>query len=135
MKTIVNINELVKGLKEINKVKKNKEVDITDNTLIISKNGKTVIAKNNIKTYVEINIDSDIEEEGQVVLTNKMKNHDAEITDNDIKVGNKNLKIPKFDFIDFKEKEIKNTYTINSKELLRLLEVDYCCDKTDARPI
>ena len=117
MKTIVkNINELVKGLKELNKIKENKEVAITtDNTLIIS---KTVIAKNNIKTYVEINID-------------------AEITEDNIKVGNKNLKIPKpkFDFIDFKEKEIENTYTINSKELLRLLEVDYCCDKTDARPI
>ena len=117
MKTIVkNINELVKGLKELNKIKGNKEVAITtDNTLIIS---KTVIAKNNIKTYVEINID-------------------AEITEDNIKVGNKNLKIPKpkFDFIDFKEKEIENTYTINSKELLRLLEVDYCCDKTDARSI
>lgn len=142
MKTIVNINELVKGLKEINKVKENKEVAMTDNTLILSKNGRTVIAKNNIKTYVEINIDSDIEEEGQVVLTgqnikiiNKMKNHDAEITDNNVKVGNKNLKIHKFDFINFKEKEIENTYTINSKELLRLLEVDYCCDKTDTRPI
>ena len=142
MKTIVNINELVKGLKEINKVKENKEVAMKDNSLILSKNGRTVIAKNNIKTYVEINIDSDIEEEGQVVLTsqnikiiNKMKNHDTEITDNNIKVGNKNLNIPKFDFINFKEKEIENTYTINSKELSRLLEVDYCCDKTDTRPI
>ncbi|MEX0082964.1 hypothetical protein AB2T90_11060 [Clostridium butyricum] len=143
MKTILNIKELQTALKEVNKVKKNKEIPVLANVILRSKDGQTVIEKDNGFTRISKKINSSIEESGAIALQentikiiSKLQNNDIVFTQEKITTGTKTIRFKNQEYIKNTElKECKEKFKISEKELYRLLEVSYCTAEDDTRPI
>ena len=133
MKIMVNTKIMKESIKDLNKVK-------GTNIFIKALENKTNIFTNNNFAQLKKSIPADIIEEGTTTFSNnvaklmmKFKENDMTIEDNDIICRNKNLKFIPDDFKEMNTGNFINEYTIETEELLRLLEVDYCIAKDDTR--
>ncbi len=122
------------SIKDLNKVK-------GTNIYIKALENKVNIFTNNHFAQLKKAIPADIIEEGSTTFSNnvaklmmKFKENDMTIKDSDIICRNKNLKFIPDDFKEMETGNFINEYTIETEELLRMLEVDYCIAKDDTRP-
>lgn len=134
MKIMVNTKLMKESIKDLNKVK-------GTNIYIKALENKINIFTNNHLTQIKKVIPGDIIEEGSTTFSNnvaklmmKFKENDMTIEDQDIICRNKNLKFIPEKFKAMERENLKNEYTIETEELLRMLEVDYCIAKDDTRP-
>jgi DNA polymerase III subunit beta len=144
MKTILNVNELNKAIKEVNKVKANKYIPITEYVRINVIDGNTYIEKENLITKIQKKIigcydnkDGNIAIDNNTVkILSKLKNNEVEISENEIKSGSKII-----NYVSYEQTKNINlgkkieSFTVTQKELLRMLEVSYCKAKDETRPI
>ena len=134
MKIMVNTKIMKESIKDLNKVK-------GTNIYIKALDNKINIFTNNYFAQLKKSIAADIIEEGSTSFSNnvakmllKFKENDMTIKDSDIICRNKNLKFIPDDFKEMETGNFINEYTIETEELLRLLEVDYCIAKDETRP-
>lgn len=134
MKIMVNTKLMKESIKDLNKVK-------GTNIYIKALDNKINIFTNNHLAQLKKAIPADIIEEGTTSFSNnvakmllKFKENDMTIKDSDIICRNKNLKFIPDDFKEMETGNFINEYVIESKELLRMLEVDYCISKDEIRP-
>ena len=143
MKTILNVNELNKAIKEVNKVKATKDTTATENIIIQVENGNTYLIKDNFDSRIKKKVESYNNEAGTIALDtssikliSKLKNDEITINENEISLGKKKIKFINQEALTRKnlDSEITN-FTVSQKELLRMLEVSYCKAKDETRPI
>ena len=134
MKIMVNTKIMKESIKDLNKVK-------GTNIYIKALDNKINIFTNNYFAQLKKSIAADIIEEGSTSFSNnvakmllKFKENDMTIKDSDIICRNKNLKFIPDDFKEMETGNFINEYTIESEELLRLLQVDYCIAQDEKRP-
>lgn len=134
MKIMVNTKLMKESIKDLNKVK-------GTNIYIKALENKINIFTNNHLTQLKKVIPGDIIEKGSTTFSNnvgklmmKFKEGEMLIEDNDISCKNKKLEFIPEKFKTMERENLKNEYTIETEELLRLLEVDYCISKEEIRP-
>lgn len=143
MKTILNVNELNKAIKEVNKVKAAKDTTATENIIIQVENGNTYLIKDNFDSRIKKKIESYNNEDGiisldtsTIKLISKLKNDDITITESEISLGKKKIKFINQEALTRENLDSEiTTFTVSQKELLRMLEVSYCKAKDETRPI
>ena len=142
MKTIVNIKEMQKSIKELNKVKCDKDYKTSNNIHIETLKNEIVLSINNFTTQFKKTLKAEVLEQGSTTFDSsigkmllKFKNNDLIIEDKNISCKNKKLEFNIEKFKQIETSNLKNEYSIESNELLRLLEVDYCTSKDETRPI
>lgn len=143
MITILNVNELNKAIKEINKVKATKGIPATENITIQVESGNTYLIKDNFDSRIKKKVDSWNNEEGvisldtsTIKLISKLKNNDIIINENEISLGKKKIKFINQEALARENLDSEITdFTVSQKELLRMLEVSYCKAKDETRPI
>ena len=135
MKIMVNTKLMKESIKDLNKVK-------GTNIYIKALENKINIFTNNHLTQLKKVIPADVIEEGATDFSNnvakmllKFKEGEMLIEDNDIICRNKNLKFIPDDFKEIETGNFINEYIIETEELLRLLQVDYCIAKDEKRPV
>lgn len=143
MKTILNVNELNKAIKEVNKVKATKDTTSSENIMIQVEAGNTYLIKDNFDSRIKKKVESYNNEAGSIALDtstvkliSKLKNSDVIINENEITLGKKKIKFINQEALtrESLESEITN-FKVSQKELLRMLEVSYCKAKDETRPI
>lgn len=142
IKTIISVKDYKKAYKELSKVKNS----IT--TILESKDNKTTISKFNEENELRIQLDSEVIEEGKISLAeeltkmlSKLKTNELNFNDkekNYIYNSNRKIKLNSEE-INIKDilsnKEVVDSFSISSKELLRLLQVENCRSEDEIRPI
>ena len=136
MKILVNVEEMKKAIKELNKVKGvNIHIEALDNKI-------NIFTNNLVYTQLKKTLEGNIAEEGSTNFSNnigkmitKFKENELIIQDNNITCKNKKLEFVPEKFQAMENGKLKNEYTIEASELLRLLEVDYCTAKDETRPV
>lgn len=142
IKTIISVKDYKKAYKELSKVKNS----IT--TILESKDNKTTISKFNEENKLRIQLDSEVIEEGKISLAeeltkmlSKLKTNELNFNDkekNYIYNSNRKIKLNSEE-INIKDillnKEVVDSFSISSKELLRLLQVENCRSEDEIRPI
>ena len=143
MKTILNVNELNKVIKEVNKVKVIKGIALTENIMIQVENDNTYLIKDNFDSRIKKKVTSYDNEDGiialdtsTVKLISKLKNDDITITESEITLDKKKIKFINQEALTRENLDSEiTTFTVSQKELLRMLEVSYCKAKDETRPI
>lgn len=142
IKTIISVKDYKKAYKELSKVKNS----IT--TILESKDNKTTISKFNEENELRIQLDSGVIEEGKISLSeeltrvlSKLKTNELNFNDkekNYIYNSNRKIKLNSEE-INTKDilsnKEVVDSFSVSSKELLRLLQVENCRSENEFRPI
>ena len=143
MKTILNVNELNKVIKEVNKVKVIKGIALTENIMIQVENDNTYLIKDNFDSRIKKKVESYNNEAGSIALDtstvkliSKLKNDDITITESEITLDKKKIKFINQEALTRENLDSEiTTFTVSQKELLRMLEVSYCKAKDETRPI
>lgn len=143
MKTVLEIKELQKAIKEVNKIKKNKDFELSEIIQVSSESGHTYLIKDNFQTRIKKKINSEVVENGSIGLDEnttklllKLKNDEITFLDEEIKTGTKTIKFVSQETIKREDLQEKNSsFEVSEKELLRMLEVNYTCATDEARPI
>lgn len=143
MKTTLNIKELQTAIKEVNKLKYDKELPITNNIQLLSKDGQTYIIKNTVECIIKKKINADTQEQGEfninedtVKLLLKLKNDDVTFEDKQITTRKKVIKVTDTEFMNtIKLDDPIKSIEVDLQEILRMLEVNYTCAEDETRPI
>lgn len=142
IKTIISVKDYKKAYKELSKVKN------PIATTLENKDNKTTISKFNEENELRIQLDSEVLEEGKIYLAeeltkmlSKLKTNELNFNskeENHIYNGNRKIKLNSEE-VNTKDillnKEVVDSFSVSSKELLRLLQVDNCRSKDEFRPI
>ncbi|WP_252225309.1 MULTISPECIES: DNA polymerase III subunit beta [unclassified Clostridium] len=143
MKTILEIKELQKAIKEVNKIKKNEDFELSEIIEMSASDGHTYLIKDNFQTRIKKKINSEMIENGSIGLDSatiklllKLKNNEITFSDNEIKTGKKIIKFVNQGTVkrEYQQEKI-DSFEVTEKELLRMLEVNYTCATDEARPI
>ena len=143
MKTILNVNELNKAIKDVNKVKTTKDIPVSENIMIQVEAGNTYLIKDNFDSRIKKKVESYNNEAGSIALDtstvkliSKLKNDDITITESEITLDKKKIKFINQEALTRENLQDEiTTFTVSQKELLRMLEVSYCKAKDETRPI
>ena len=143
MKTTLNIKELQTTIKEVNKLKYDKELPVTNNIQLLSEDGQTYIIKNTVECIIKKKINSYVHDHGEfnidestAKLLLKLKNDDITFEDKQIATRKKVIKVADTEFLNtIKIDNPIKSIEVDSQELLRMLEVNYTCASDETRPI
>ena len=133
------------AIKKVMKLKYKGSFAIINNIKLEAKNNTITMIKTDLEATVKINIQGDIEESGEMLLTtdtlkllSKVKNDTITITDTQIKAGNKVIKYTELSVEEFPNVDYEynvEAFTTTEKELHNLLSVKYCMSKEDNMPV